>query len=161
MGSFDLLYLFLSFLFLEPEYPPQATEICSAKGFYKKLQMTHGRAESWVIFKPWARSDTLSTHPSAPSPGREHSPKLSSAGPTLLLGSREARPDPVRAEPTERLGSTVSSTPFIRFFIPRIFRPLHAGMVPATGDTAVNKTDKISHCCLEQCSGETDDKQES
>ena len=63
----------ISFLFLEPEYPPRVTEIRSAKGFYGKLEMTHGRAESRFIFKPWALSDTLSIHPSAPSLGQKHS----------------------------------------------------------------------------------------
>lgn len=78
-GSVDLPYLFLSFLFLEPEYPPQVTEICSTKGFYRKLQMTRGRAKSRFIFKPRALSDTLSTHPSAPSLGQKHLPMLNGA----------------------------------------------------------------------------------
>lgn len=59
LGSLDLPYLFLSFLFLAPECPPQVTEICSATCFHKKLQMTHRRAKSRFIFKPRALGDTV------------------------------------------------------------------------------------------------------
>lgn len=70
-GSCDLLYLLISFLFPEPEYPPQVTEICSAKGFYGKLQMTPENAKSRFIFKPRALS-TLSIHPLVASLRWEH-----------------------------------------------------------------------------------------
>lgn len=72
VGSCDLLYLLMSFLFPEPEYPPQVTEVCSAKGFYGKLQMTHENAKSGFIFKSRALSDTLSIHPSAASLRGKH-----------------------------------------------------------------------------------------
>lgn len=107
LGSFDLFisffidkYLFISFLFLEPEYPPRVTDICSTKGFYGKLETTHGRAESWFIFKPWALSDTLSIHPSAPSPGQKHLLMLSCAWPHAGAGvQRQLSQGLVPAEP--------------------------------------------------------------
>lgn len=72
MGSCDLLYLLMSFLFPEPEYPPQVTEVCSTKGFYGKLRMTHENSKSGFIFKTRALSDTLSIHPSAASLWGKH-----------------------------------------------------------------------------------------
>lgn len=66
-ASFDLLFFFISFPFLEPKYPPQATELCSAKGFYGRLQMTRGKAQSWLIFKSRTLGDPLSIHPSISS----------------------------------------------------------------------------------------------
>lgn len=73
LGSFDLLYLFVSFLFFELEYSTQVTEICSAKGFYRKLQMTHTKAKSSLFLK--LRLSAIpcpSIHPSAPSCGWKH-----------------------------------------------------------------------------------------
>lgn len=67
-----MLYLFLSIPFLAPECPHQVTEICSAKGFYKKLQMTHRRAKSRFVFRPRALSDTV--YPSISSLARAEAP---------------------------------------------------------------------------------------
>lgn len=61
-GSCDLLYLLTSFLFREPEYPPQVTEICSAKGFYGKLQMTPRTLRAGLFLNPGLSAPCPSIH---------------------------------------------------------------------------------------------------